>query len=145
MILHIRITCNSLPCTIITWGLPLWFSWERIHLQCRRSGFNPWVGKISWRRESLPTPVFWPGEFHALYSPWGHKESDTTEWLSLHFTLLLLIHMTSLIHRNLKLFEHTHVKLMFSWHMMSNHMEYSQNIFEFFMSMKALKSGPKKD
>ena len=29
------------------------------------------------------TPVFWPGEFHGLYSPWGHKESDTTEQLSL--------------------------------------------------------------
>ena len=27
----------------------------------------------------LPTPVFWPGEFHGLYSPWGCKESDTTE------------------------------------------------------------------
>ena len=33
--------------------------------------------------ERLPTPVFWPGEFHGLYSPWGHKESDTTERLSL--------------------------------------------------------------
>jgi len=33
--------------------------------------------------ERLPTPVFWPGEFHELYSPWGHKQSDTTEWLSL--------------------------------------------------------------
>ena len=32
------------------------------------------------------TPVFWPGEFHGLYSPWGGKESDTTEQLSLHFT-----------------------------------------------------------
>ena len=31
----------------------------------------------------LPTPVSWPGEFHGLYSPWGHKESDTTELLSL--------------------------------------------------------------
>ena len=28
---------------------------------------NPWVGKIPWRREQLPTPVFWPGEFHGLY------------------------------------------------------------------------------
>ena len=37
------------------------------------------VGKISWRRERLPTSVFWPGEFHGLYSPWGLKESDTTE------------------------------------------------------------------
>ena len=53
------------------------------NLQCRRPGFNPWVGKIPWRREWLPAPVFWPGEFHGLYSPWSHKESDTTEWLSL--------------------------------------------------------------
>ena len=42
------------------------------------------VRKIPWRRECLPTPVFLPGEFHgqrtlAGYSPWGHKESDTTE------------------------------------------------------------------
>ena len=43
-----------------------------------------WVGKIPWRREWLPTLVFWPGELHGLYSPWGHKELDTTEWLSLH-------------------------------------------------------------
>ena len=38
-----------------------------------------WVGKIPWRRERLPTPVFWPGEFHGIYSPWGPKELDTTE------------------------------------------------------------------
>ena len=36
-----------------------------------------------WKRKQLPTPVFWPREFHELYSPWGCKESDTTEWLSL--------------------------------------------------------------
>ena len=45
--------------------------------------FDSWVGKICWRRDSLPTPVFWPGEFHGLYSPWGCKESDTMERLSL--------------------------------------------------------------
>ena len=60
-------------------GLPSWLSWSRICLQCGRPGFDPWVGKISWRREKLPTPVFWPGEFHGLYSPWGRKELDTTE------------------------------------------------------------------
>ena len=38
---------------------------------------DPWVGKI------LPTPVFWPGEFHGLYSPWGLKELVMTEQLSL--------------------------------------------------------------
>ena len=65
-------------------GLPWWLSRWRIRLQCRRPGFDPWVGKIPWRRERLPTPVFWPGEFHGQYSPRGHKESDTTEQLSLH-------------------------------------------------------------
>ena len=36
------------------------------------------------RREQLPTPVFWPGEFRGLYSPWAHKESDMTEQLFTH-------------------------------------------------------------
>ena len=45
---------------------------KRIRLQCRRPGFHPWVGNIPWRRERLPTPVFWPGEFQGLFSPWGH-------------------------------------------------------------------------
>ena len=46
-------------------------------------GFDPWVGKIPRRSERLPTPVSWPGEFRGLYSPWGHKELDTTDHLSL--------------------------------------------------------------
>ena len=41
-----------------------------------------WVGKIPRRRERLPTPVFWPREFHGLYSPWGRKELDTTDQLT---------------------------------------------------------------
>ena len=49
--------------------------------------FSPWVGKILWRREWLPTPLFLPEEFHGQrslvgYSSWGHKESDTIEWLT---------------------------------------------------------------
>ena len=63
----------------------------RLHLQCGRLGFDPWAGKIPWRRESIPTPVFWPGEFHGLYSPWGHQESDTTERLSLSDDSLIFI------------------------------------------------------
>ena len=50
----------------------------RICLQCRRRRFYSWFGKIPWRREGPPTPVFWPGEFHGLYSPWGYKELDAT-------------------------------------------------------------------
>ena len=60
--------------------LPWWLSWQRICLQCRRPGFDPWVGKIPWRRARLPPPVFWPGEFPGWYRC---KESDTTEWPSL--------------------------------------------------------------
>ena len=72
--------------------VPLVAQMIRICLQCRRPGFNPWVGKISWRREWLPTPVFLPGESYGErslvgYSPWGHKELDTTEWLTLSLSL----------------------------------------------------------
>ena len=56
------------------------------------------VGKIPGRKEWLHTPVFWPGKFHGLYSPWECKESDTTEQLSLEVVLtnamlLLLSHL----------------------------------------------------
>ena len=45
-------------------------------------------GKIPWKRERLPTPVFWPEEFHELYSPWSHKELDVTEQHSLSLRVL---------------------------------------------------------
>ena len=56
-------------------------------LQCRRPGFDPWVGKIPWRREWQPTPVFLPGESHGLRSlagssPQGLEESDMIEQLT---------------------------------------------------------------
>ena len=62
----------------------LWLTSKESACQCRRPGFHPWVGKIPWRREWQPTPVFWPGESHGQrslvgYSPRGHKESDMTE------------------------------------------------------------------
>ena len=55
-----------------------------ICLQCGRPGFDPWVGKMPWRRKQQPIPVFLTGESHGWrslvgYSPQGHKESDTTE------------------------------------------------------------------
>ena len=50
----------------------------------RDKGFDPWVRKVPWRRKWLPTPVILPGKSHGQrslegYSPWGHRESDTTE------------------------------------------------------------------
>ena len=76
---------------IITYYI-LRFSMLRICLQCRRhrrQGFSPWVGNIPWRRKWQPAPVLLLGEFHGLrsltsYSPWGRKESDMTEQLSMH-------------------------------------------------------------
>ena len=71
-------------------GYPLQYSWTSLVFQLvknlpqyGRPGFDPWVGKILWRKERLPTPVLWPGDFHGLCGPWGHKELDTTERLSL--------------------------------------------------------------
>ena len=48
-------------------------------------GSFPWLGRSPGEGKGH-TPVFWPGGLHRLYSPWGHKELATTEWLSLHFT-----------------------------------------------------------
>ena len=52
--------------------------------RCKKHGFNPWVGKISWRRAQQPTLVLKPGEYHEQrslvgYGPRGFKESDMTE------------------------------------------------------------------
>ena len=77
---------KATQCSIL--GLPWWLSWYRICLQCGRPGFDPWVGKIPWRREQLPTPVFWPGEFRGLYR--GCKESDTTVLFSLSLSSLVI-------------------------------------------------------
>ena len=53
-----------------------------------RHRFNPWVRKILWRKKWQLTLVSLPGKFHGQrslvgYSPWGHQESDTTDYLSL--------------------------------------------------------------
>ena len=56
--------------------------------QCRKCGFDPWVGKMPWRRKWQPTPVFLARKSHGPrslvgYHPWGCKELDMTE--RLHF------------------------------------------------------------
>ena len=70
----------------ILWGFPSGSVVKNLPAMrsCRRHKFDPWVGKISWRRAWKPTPLFLPGESCgqrslAGNSPWGHKESDTTE------------------------------------------------------------------
>ena len=72
---------NGIPFIVIKlrWWLRQW----RICLQYKTPGFDSWVGKIPWRRECLPMPVFLPGECHGQrslegYHPWSGKDSDTT-------------------------------------------------------------------
>ena len=80
----------------LIWGFLGSTSGKESACQCerrRRGRFNPWVRKIPWRRKWQPTPVFLPGKFHEPrrlvgYSPWGHRESDTTEQLHFHFSRL---------------------------------------------------------
>ena len=63
--------------------------------QCRRRKrhrFDPWIGKIPWRKKWQTTPVLLPGKSHGQrslvgYSLWGCKESDTTEQLHFHSSL----------------------------------------------------------
>ena len=67
--------------------LPWWLSGKESTSQCRRRRFDPWIGKILWRRKWQPTPVFLPEKSHAQRSlvrdsPWGHKESDMLWWLN---------------------------------------------------------------
>ena len=69
---------------------------KSVCLQYGRPGFNPWAGKILWRRKWQPTPVPLPAKSHGWrsvvdYSPWARKESDTTERLNFHFKILLLL------------------------------------------------------
>ena len=68
-------------------GLPWWLRRWRICLQCRRPSFDSWVGKMPWRRKGQLIAVFLPGKSHGQrclegYSPWDHKELDTTEQLT---------------------------------------------------------------
>ena len=54
------------------------------HRRLKRSWFDPWVGKIPWRREWQHTPLFLPGESHGQRSLAGPKESGMTERDSTH-------------------------------------------------------------
>ena len=76
----------------IPWGFPHSSVGKESACNAGDLGSIPGLGRspgerkdYPWRRERLPIPVFWPGEFRGLCSPWGHQESDMTEKLSFHF------------------------------------------------------------
>jgi len=60
-----------------------------MQVRCKRHRFDPWIGKITWSRAWLPTPVFLPekspGQRSLVgYNPWSYKELDMTDPLSMH-------------------------------------------------------------
>ena len=83
--------CNARdPGLIPGWeSYPLHYSWASLVAQLTKnlpSMQETWVwslvGKIPWKRERIPTPAFWPGEFHGLLSAWGCKQ---TQLSAFHF------------------------------------------------------------
>ena len=78
-------------------GLRWWLRGKELVCQCRRHRFNPWVGKIPWRRKRQLTPLFLPRKCHgqrslAGYSPWGHERvrlNSATKYQQSSITLTL--------------------------------------------------------
>ena len=64
-----KFVCQTLKSKLLKTVSPL--------MQCGTPGFNPWVGKIPWRRKWQPIPVFLPGESHGLSSPWNSPGQNT--------------------------------------------------------------------
>ena len=103
--------------------LPLWLRQLRVCLQHGKPGFDPWVGKIPWRRKWQPTPVLLPGKSHgwrnlAGYSPWGHRVGH--DWAtSLSFFLCgphrSLLHILWCFNNSLKMWK------VFFAHKLNNH------------------------
>ena len=56
--------------------------------------WETWVRSLGWEdpleKGKATSPVFWPGKFHGLYSPWGRKESNTSERLSVPLAIAKL-------------------------------------------------------
>ena len=77
----------SFPVMRASW----WLRWWRIYLQCRTPGFDPWVGKILWRRAWQPIPVFLPGESPHKEEPGGLQSMGSQrvghDWATKHSTL----------------------------------------------------------
>ena len=69
--------------------VPWWLNGRNICLQCGRLGFDPWVGKIPWRRKWQPTPVLLPRKSHRRrslvgYSLWGRTQLSDFTFLSVY-------------------------------------------------------------
>ena len=87
--------------------LCIFFYWRKVG----RPGFNSCIGKVPWRRERLPTPVFWPGELHGQRSLAGYcplSQRIRHNWVTFTFIADLNIMLVSGVqHSDLVLYIHT--------------------------------------
>ena len=102
-------------CYLEYMGLPRWLNGKESACQHRRHRFNHWVRNMPWRRKGQPAPVFLSGKSQgqgslAGYSPWGHKESDTTK----HEHTQYRIHRC-FVYTHTHAHTHTHIYLVLSW------------------------------
>ena len=89
----------SIWVTSVLSTLPRWHGGKEFTCQCqrhKRCRFDSWVRKTPWSRKWQPTPIFLSGKSHeqgrlAVYSPWGHKESDRTKHSTIGRYLILLL------------------------------------------------------
>ena len=89
------VLCKLIHLENLDWALPCWRGFPSsshataVCLRCRRPRLSHWLGKTYCRRQWLCPPAFLPGEFHGQrnlvgWSPWGRKDSDATEPLTLN-------------------------------------------------------------
>ena len=70
--MYMSFLCVHIGVTCMCW-LPRWLSGKESTCQCRTCRFDPWVGKIPWRRKWQPTPVFLPRKSHGQRSLAGYS------------------------------------------------------------------------
>ena len=76
-------------------GLPRWLSGKESSCQCRRCkrcGFDPWVGKIPWRRKWKPIPVFLAWKIPWTEEPGGLVYVITKSWTGLSMKVHVHVH-----------------------------------------------------
>ena len=69
-----------LTCFMVLMRLPWWLTDKESACQCRGREFDPWVGKIPWRKKWQPIPIFLPGEHHGQRSVVGYSPWVTKNW-----------------------------------------------------------------
>ena len=93
VVFHCVTVQSSLDIFLLVVGLPRWHSGKKSACQCWRHGFKPGVRKITGGGNGNPLQYSYlenSMDRGAEWAPWSHKESDTTERLSMHALLLLL-------------------------------------------------------